>query len=220
MTSSSLNDQITASVRPALAIASSNRGKIAEFRSLLGQAVDIMSLRELGLTSPEETGSTFEDNALLKAHYVYEEGGLVALADDSGLEVDALGGAPGVLSARYAGEQHNDADNRALLVQTLSALPSRPRTARFVAVIAIIDMHGNVSLFRGTCEGSIAFDERGSGGFGYDSLFELPDGRTMAELTNDEKNAVSHRALAVRQAMPTLRSALGLPAYAAHAVAP
>jgi len=220
MTSSLLIDQIAPSGRPTLAIASGNLGKIAEFNSLLGGAVNIMSLSNLGLTSPEETGSSFEDNALLKARYVYEQGGVVTLGDDSGLEVDALGGAPGVLSARYAGEQHNDADNRALLLHTLEALPNRPRTARFVAAIAIIDTRGSVSLFRGTCEGSIAFEERGSSGFGYDSLFELPDGRTMAELTNEEKNAVSHRALAVRQAMPTLRAALGLPAYAEHAVAP
>lgn len=220
MTPTPLHDQLSPSDRPALAIASSNRGKIAEFRSLLGGVVDIMSLLDLGFTSPAETGSTFEDNALLKARYVYEQGGVVTVADDSGLEVDALGGAPGVLSARYAGEQHHDADNRALLLQTLNALPNRARTARFVAVIAVIDMHGDVSLFRGTCAGSITFEERGSGGFGYDALFELPDGRTMAELSNEEKNAVSHRALAVRDAMPTLRAALGLPASAARAVAP
>jgi len=220
MTPTSLHDQIASSGRPTLAVASSNQGKIAELRSLLGHAADIMSLHDLGLASPDETGSSFEDNALLKARYVYEQGGVVTLGDDSGLEVDALGGGPGVLSARYAGEQHNDADNRALLLQALNALPNRPRTARFVAAIAIIDTRGSVSLFRGTCEGSIAFEERGSSGFGYDSLFERPDGRTMAELTNQEKNAVSHRALAVRQAMPTLRAALGLPATAAPAVTP
>jgi len=220
MTPTSLHDQIAPSGRPTLAIASSNQGKIAELRSLLGHAADIMSLHDFGLASPDETGSSFEDNALLKARYVYEQGGVVTLADDSGLEVDALGGAPGVLSARYAGEQHNDADNRALLIQALNALPNRPRTARFVAAIAIIDTRGSVSLFRGTCEGSIAFEERGSSGFGYDSLFELPDGRTMAELSNEEKNAVSHRAFAVRHAIPTLRAALGLPATAAPAVTP
>lgn len=220
MTSISSHDQIAESGRPVLAIASSNQGKIAEFRSLFGNEVDIMSLPDLGFTSPAETESTFDDNALLKARYVYEQGGMVTLADDSGLEVDALVGAPGVWSARYAGEQHNDADNRALLLQTLSALPNRPRTARFVAAIAIIDTRGSVSLFRGTCEGSIAFEERGSSGFGYDSLFELPDGRTMAELSNEEKNAVSHRAFAVRHAIPTLRAALGLPASAAHTVTP
>lgn len=205
------HDQIAASGRTALALASRNLGKIAEFQVILGNAVDIMSLTHLGLTSPEETGSTFEANAVLKAQYVFEQTGMVTLADDSGLEVDALGGAPGVVSARYAGEQHDDADNRALLLRNLGSMRGQPRTARFVAVIAIIDGQGHVSLSRGTCEGSIAFDERGTGGFGYDSLFELPDGRTMAELTAQAKNQVSHRADAVRQAMPALRAALGLP---------
>ncbi len=191
-------------------IASSNTGKLAEFRSILGESVRIVSLADIGLASPQETGATFEDNSTLKARYVYEHTGLVTLADDSGLEVDALGGAPGVRSARYAGDHHNDADNRALLKRNLAAVPAGDRTARFVAAIAIIDAAGALFVTHGACEGSIAFEERGSGGFGYDSLFDLPDGRTMAELAAVEKNSISHRARALRQALPALRQALGL----------
>ena len=133
---------------------------------------------------------------------MHHHSGHVTLADDSGLEVDALGGAPGVRSARYAGEHHDDADNRALLTRNLAALAAGERAARFVAAIAIIDAAGSLCVTRGTCEGSIAIEERGAGGFGYDSLFELPDGRTMAELTAVEKNTISHRADALRQALP------------------
>ncbi|MEJ7900225.1 MAG: RdgB/HAM1 family non-canonical purine NTP pyrophosphatase [Thermomicrobiales bacterium] len=214
------SDEVAPSSRPGLALASSNRGKIAEFQSILGNAIHIRSLIDLGLTSPEEDGTTFEANAVLKARHVFERTGMVTLADDSGLEVDALGGAPGVVSARYAGEQHDDDANRDLLLRNLDAMRGQPRTARFVAVITIIDANGHVSLFRGTCEGTIAFDERGTGGFGYDSLFELPDGRTMAEHSNEEKNALSHRAHAMRRAMPALRVALGLPAPDESSVTP
>jgi XTP/dITP diphosphohydrolase len=196
--------------RPKLAIASNNRGKIAEFQSLLGDEANIVSLDDLELDSPEETGTTFEENALLKAQFVFEQTGLPTLADDSGLEVDFLGGLPGVRSGRYAGEQHDDADNRALLLETLKGVPVEQRSARFVAVIAVIDHQGIASFTRGTCEGRIALKERGSGGFGYDSLFEFPDGRTMAELSSEEKNAISHRGNAIRLALPEIRAALGL----------
>lgn len=206
--------------RSLLALASSNRGKIVEFQSILGNDVEIRSLLDLGLTSPEETGSTFETNAVLKARYVFEQTGMVTLADDSGLEVDALNGAPGVVSARYAGEQHDDAANRALLLQNLQPMRDQPRSARFVAVIAIIDASGHVSLARGTCEGTIALQERGEGGFGYDPLFELPDRRTMAEHSIEEKNSLSHRAHAIRHSMPALRAALGLPAPDESSVTP
>jgi XTP/dITP diphosphohydrolase len=196
--------------RPKLAIASSNPGKLAEFQSLLGSEVDILSLADLGLDSPEETGVTFEANAELKARFVFSRTGFVTLADDSGLEVDALDGQPGVRSARYAGEQHDDAANRRLLLQALVEVPMPLRTARFVAAIAVVDANGSLFLSRGACEGQIARGERGSGGFGYDSLFELPDGRTMAELRSNEKNEVSHRSVALRSALPGLRSALKL----------
>lgn len=197
-------------LRPTLALASINPGKIAEFQSLLGDRVTVASLIDLGLESPPETGATFEDNAALKAQVVFEQTGFVTLADDSGLEVDALDGLPGVRSARYAGDHHDDADNRALLLRNLSDVPDGSRTARFVAILAIIDASGSLSLTRGTCEGHIARSERGCNGFGYDPIFAFADGRTMAELDATAKNDVSHRGQAVRLALPGLLRALGL----------
>lgn len=197
-------------LRPELVIASSNSGKLAEFQALLGDQVVIRALTDLGIPSPAETGASFEENAELKARYLVERTGMVTLADDSGLEVDALNGLPGVRSARYAGEHQDDAENRALLVRNLADYPGRSRAARFVAVIAVVDAVGNLTLARGVCEGSIAYSERGSGGFGYDPIFELPDGRTLAELDDREKNAVSHRGQAIRHVLPHLREVLGL----------
>jgi XTP/dITP diphosphohydrolase len=205
-----VDDQVSSRpTRPRLTVASSNRGKLAEFQALLGDDVDIISILDLDIESPEETGATFEDNALLKARHLHHEVGGVVLADDSGLEVDALSGEPGVRSARFAGDHHDDADNRALLLERMASVPADQRSARFVAAIAIIDTPGHESLVRQTCEGRITYEERGSNGFGYDPLFELPNGRTMAELTRDEKGAVSHRGKAVRAALPILRQALG-----------
>jgi XTP/dITP diphosphohydrolase len=193
-----------------LAIASNNQGKIAELRSLLGNAVNVVTLADLGLESPEETGRTFLENAELKARYVFERTGLPALADDSGLEVDALNGRPGVRSARYAGETATDADNRALLLVELRDIPARKRTARFISVICLVDASGQLHVAEGACEGVISIHERGVNGFGYDSLFQLDDGQTMAELDPGEKNRRSHRALAMRRALPALHAALGL----------
>ena len=193
-----------------LAIASNNQGKIAELRSLLGDAVNIVTLADLGLESPDETGETFEENAELKARYVHSQTGLPALADDSGLEVDALHGRPGVRSARYAGESATDADNRALLLAEMKDIPPARRTARFVSVITLVDESGEVHAARGACEGIITEQERGSNGFGYDSLFEFADGQTMAELDPDEKNRRSHRGQAMRYALPAIRAALGM----------
>jgi len=206
--------------RPRLALASNNRGKVAEFQSLLGNEVEIVSLADLGLESPEETGETFEANAELKARYVHDRTGLVTLADDSGLVVDALGGAPGVRSARFAGERHDDADNRRKLIEVMDSIPDSQRSAHFVAAIAIVDATGTLAMVRGTCDGTIMRAERGVGGFGYDSLFALPDGRTMAELSPAEKNAVSHRGNAVRLALPNLQQALGIEAGTMNGDAP
>ncbi len=206
--------------RPRLVLASNNPGKIREFRDLLEHQVDIVSLDDLGLDSPEETGSTFEENAMIKARFLHEHSGDVILADDSGLEVTGLGGAPGVRSARYAGDQHNDSDNRKLLLSTLSADPSLDRSARFVASIVLIDREGNSHIVRGTCEGRITMDERGTNGFGYDPIFELPSGKTMAELTPGEKGSISHRGHAVREILPVLRASLWLTEHAESVGAP
>ncbi|KAF0209024.1 MAG: hypothetical protein FD171_665 [Actinobacteria bacterium] len=193
-------------------VASTNHGKLAEIRSALDfDGWEFVTAVDLGLDSldVEETGDTFLDNALLKALAYSEAFGLPALADDSGLEVDALDGAPGVRSSRYSGETATDAENNAKLLEELAAVAHDARTARFRSVIVLVEPDGTVTSASGHCEGRIGNERRGEGGFGYDPLF-LPaatPGRTMAELALTEKNAISHRGAALRR----LRKALELP---------
>src|SRR5262249_19040096 len=146
-----------------------------------------------GVDTPAENGATYAENAILKARFYAAATGMCALADDSGLEVEALAGAPGVYSARYAGDNASDADRRGLLVSTLAKIPNVNRSARFFSVVAISDAEGSVlNVSEGICEGSIIFSPRGNGGFGYDPLF-VPDGfnQTFAELSEDIKNRIS-----------------------------
>jgi XTP/dITP diphosphohydrolase len=194
-----------------IVLASGNQGKLEELRSLLGTDVSVISAADLGAVLPEETGSTFEENAILKAVAVAEQTGRIVIADDSGLEVDALDGAPGVYSARYAGPESDDEKNKAKLLETISGIDYERRTARFRCAIAIAFGPGDVATTTGTCEGHITTSERGSGGFGYDPLFELAGGKTMAELDSDEKNLISHRGHAMRAALSILSDRLGLP---------
>lgn len=203
---------MSASEPKRVVVASSNRGKLAEIRSALAfEGWEFVTAEDIGAAAleVEETGTTFLENARLKA-YAYHEafGGLPALADDSGLEVDVLGGAPGVMSARYAGGCcSGDAENNARLMMELEEVPAESRRARFHSVIVLVDENGVETVAEGTCEGAIGFERRGEGGFGYDPLF-LPDatpGRTMAELSLDEKNEISHRGAALR----ALRAKLG-----------
>lgn len=189
-------------------LASSNKGKIVELQSLLDGIAEVVSAHELQVTLPEETGTTFAENALLKAEAAFVQTGLTSLADDSGLEVDALQGAPGVYSARYAGESASDSDNNTKLLHALSNVSNEHRTARFRSAIAIVTAEGEKFVFEGTCEGSVGTHTRGEGGFGYDPLFVLPDGSTMAELSAAAKNAISHRGEAMRKAIPELRTYL------------
>jgi XTP/dITP diphosphohydrolase len=191
-----------------LLVATGNPGKISELSALFDGEVDIVSLAEAGLDSPEETGATFVENAVLKATSAARESGLIAVADDSGIEVDALGGAPGVRSARYAGDAATDEANRALLLRELEHVSERGRTARFVCAIAAATPDGRYEVFHGTLEGVITREPRGSGGFGYDPVMRLEDGRTVAELSADEKNRISHRGIALRNALPYLRDLL------------
>lgn len=152
------------------------------------------------LTDVEETGTTFEENAFLKAQSGCLESGMPCIADDSGLAVDALDGAPGVFSARYSGEHGNDDKNNELLLENLKDVPMERRTARFVSAVCCVFPDGRRITVRGECEGKIAFDLKGNGGFGYDPLF-LPEGyegKTMAQLTPEEKDAISHRGKALR----------------------
>ena len=185
---------------PRLLLATRNRGKLKELADLLGDVpFELVSLTDVGIdVDVEETGRTFEDNAILKAETYRELSGLLTLADDSGLEVDALGGEPGVHSARYAGPDATDSDRIRLLLSNLAHTPEPSRTARFRCVIAISAPDRQTQLYPGVCCGRIVREPRGDNGFGYDPVFLFPDiGLTMAELTTEQKNSVSHRALAV-----------------------
>jgi len=186
--------------RPRLLIATSNPGKLSEYRQILaGLPVKLVSPEDLCLElEVPENGQSFEENACSKAQAYAAVAGIPVLADDSGLEVDALDGAPGVHSARYAGEGASDADRRRKLLQALEDVPDQARTARFRCVIALW-WQGIVYLTEGTVEGYIAREERGEWGFGYDSLFVVPRlGKTMAELPPEQKNKLSHRGQAAR----------------------
>lgn len=191
---------------PRMLIATSNQGKLREFRSLVPEDVVLVSLADLGLPSPDETGATFAENADLKAQFAAAKSGLLSMADDSGLEVDALGGAPGVYSARYAGEPSSDKRNIDKLLRKLEATSRARREARFWCAVSIASPEGVLARGAGQCEGVIGFEPRGTNGFGYDPIFVLPDGRTMAELPQDEKNVISHRAKALSAIRPALDS--------------
>ena len=160
------------------------------------------------MRGPEETGATFRENANLKAVIAAQQSGILSLADDSGLEVDALGGAPGVRSARYAGEPPDEAMNRRALLAELANTPAPGRSARFVCAVTIASPTGAIWISEGVLHGTILDHERGSGGFGYDSLFLLEDGRTVAELLDEEKNLMSHRSVAIKAILPKLEEAI------------
>lgn len=196
-----------------LLIATRNRGKVLEVESLLGAfPLRLRSLADFPATGDvEETGSTFEENSALKAQAYAAQTGCWTLADDSGLEVEALGGAPGVFSARYGGPEASDAERIDRLLGSLARSGDASRRARFVCVIAIADNLANLlSLFTGTCEGHIAHEPQGKGGFGYDPIF-VPDGyeQTFGELPAEIKQRISHRARALKAALPFLLDHFG-----------
>jgi XTP/dITP diphosphohydrolase len=191
-----------------IVVATGNLGKLAELREMLGPGYRVVSAAEAGAEMPEETGETFAENATLKARAVAEQTGKIAIADDSGLEVSALGGSPGVHTARYAGAAATDAQNREKLLKVLQDVGEHERQARFVSVIAIALSPQQIITTRGVCDGTIALEERGEGGFGYDSIFRTLSGKTMAELEPAEKNAISHRGQAMRMATKHLADRL------------
>jgi XTP/dITP diphosphohydrolase len=199
-----------------LLVATTNQGKFAEVEACLRRhSLDITSLRSLkNHPAVVEDGATFEENALKKARVLAVFSGLLTLADDSGLEVDALNGAPGVYSARYAGEEGNDAKNNEKLLRELRDVPAQQRTARFVCVLALCDPRGSVMRVwtaRASCDGQIAFDLKGDNGFGYDPLFFYPPfGKTFAEIDRETKDTVSHRGKALRKIAELLPEALNL----------
>jgi XTP/dITP diphosphohydrolase len=188
-----------------LLLASSNAGKLKELQQLTaGLPVTWLALADVGLAGldVEETGATFTENALLKARAYGEASGLPTLADDSGLIVDALDGAPGVYSARYA--PTTEARN-AKLLKAVEAVPDAQRTARFVSALAFVIPTGVTIMTEGTVEGKVGTAPRGENGFGYDPIFVLDNGKTMAELPANEKNQISHRARAYAKLLPLLR---------------
>ena len=192
-----------------LLIATRNAGKLEEISGLIaGAPIQTVSLADVGVDREvEETGETFEANAALKASTYARLSGLPTLADDSGLEVDALDGEPGVRSSRYAGDEATDADRIAFLLGRLQNGGGGPWRARFRCVIAIAWRRDDLEFHTGVCEGMIIDAPRGSNGFGYDPVFLIPElGGTMAELSQAEKNRVSHRGMAVRKAAASLRS--------------
>jgi len=183
-----------------IVVATKNAGKVAELAAALAPlSVTVRAVSEYGdIAEPEETGTTFAENSILKARYYAEKTGCACLADDSGLEVDALEGQPGVYSARYAGPGATDSANNDKLLTELSGRPNATRTARFRCVLAFCEPTGQTMAADGTCEGTILQAPRGSGGFGYDPLFYMaPFNKTLAEMSVEEKNAVSHRGKAV-----------------------
>ena len=181
-------------------LASKNKKKLAEMQTILGeQGILVLSQAQAGVdVDPEETGLTFEENAVIKAKAVSEASGLPAIADDSGLMVDALDGAPGVISARYGGSHELSDEYRwRLLLKNMEGMEQR--AAKYVSVIAAVFPDGRILTARGECHGEIAEGPRGEGGFGYDPIFRLPDGRHMAEISIEEKNRISHRAVALAE---------------------
>ncbi len=190
-----------------LLLATGNPGKLREFRRLLvGVPFEVVSPAEIGLTlEVDEDGASYAQNAAKKAEAFAAAGRCVALADDSGIEVDALDGRPGLHSARFGGPGLDDHDRLKLLLRELVGVPVDRRSARYRAVVAIACPGRETGLFDATWEGRVGFASRGERGFGYDPVFELSDGRTSAEMTDVEKDAVSHRGQAVRAAAAYLR---------------
>ena len=190
-------------------LATQNSGKVRELVELLAdEEIEVLSLKDVpAWLEVEETGATFAENAAIKARAGVEKTGFITLADDSGLEVDALNGAPGVYSARFAGEPKDDERNNDKLLALLENVPDEQRTGRFRCALVVATPQGDEYLTEGTVEGKILRQRRGTRGFGYDPLFSIPDfGRTMAELSLPQKNKLSHRAQAFRKAVPILQN--------------
>ena len=203
---------MTRTSRPVVVLATRNPGKVLELAALLADLpLEITSLLDFpDVPALAEVGATYADNAVAKARAVARATGQIALADDSGLEVDAMDGAPGPHSSRWLGEGRGDADRNAAVLERLRGVPPERRTARFRAVVAIAQPDGTVRTFEGVVEGSIAERPAGREGFGYDPIFLVQgEGRTMAELGSQIKNRISHRARAVRAARSALAALAG-----------
>lgn len=189
-----------------LLLATNNPGKVREFRRLLTDSpFEVLTPAEAGIAlDVEETGSTYAENAMLKARAFADAGGCLALADDSGIEVNALEGGPGMYSARFGGPGLDDKGRTALLLEKLSGVPDERRAARYRAIVAVAWPGGEAQTFEGVQEGCIGVAPRGEGGFGYDPVFITTDGRIQAEIADEEKDVISHRGQAVRAALAWL----------------
>ena len=183
-----------------IVIATMNNHKVSEIKALIGDCYDVMTQGAFSIPSVPETGKSFEENALIKANVVAKKTNLLTLADDSGLEVDLLGGNPGIYSARYAGPNSSDDENNKKLIEELDKYKGQKILARFHSVIALVEPSADVrKIFHGTWEGRIIFDQKGNHGFGYDPLFYIDEHKcTAAELSQQEKNILSHRAKAMK----------------------
>lgn len=193
-------------------IATHNKKKKNELLRILSPlGIDVKTGEELNLTltEPDETGETFYENALIKAQSGCKESGLPCVADDSGLMVDYLAGAPGVYSARFAGEHGNDKKNNEKLLKLLKDVKDEERTARFVSVVCCVFPNGDILSARGECEGKIGYEEKGEGGFGYDPVF-MVDGKSFAEISSDEKDKLSHRGKALNLLSEKLNNYMSL----------
>ena len=192
-------------------VATKNKGKLKEIAEILdGLNLEVVSMEQVGVDEDiEEYGSTFEENALIKAKEVYKRTGELVMADDSGLEVDFLNGAPGIYSSRFAGEGASDEDRNNKLLAMLKDVPFENRKARFVCAIAVVLPDGSHFTVRGTCEGYIAFEPIGTNGFGYDPLFFLPEyDKTAAQLEASKKHEISHRGKALKLMLEQLKERL------------
>jgi len=183
-----------------IVIATMNNHKVSEIKALIGDCYDVMTQDAFSIPSVPETGKSFEENALIKANVVAKKTNLLTLADDSGLEVDLLGGNPGIYSARYAGPNSSDNENNKKLIEELDKYKGQKILARFHSVIALVDPSADApKIFHGTWEGRIIFNQKGKHGFGYDPLFYIDEHKcTAAELSQQEKNILSHRAKAMK----------------------
>lgn len=192
-----------------LLIVAEDQRAFDELNSLIDDDdLEIVSPREAGIEIPAESGTTFTQNAMDTADYAARNSGMVAVAESSGIIVDALDGAPGVSAARYAGTNASDEDNRSLLLERVHEAPSHSRSARLVSVIGVAHPDGRLQTFENVLEGVIADEERGVGGFGYEPIFELDDGMTIAELLPEARERVSPRAVALAEAQPFIRELL------------
>jgi len=193
-------------VSATFVLATANAHKTLEIAKILEPLGVVLLPRPPEVPDVDETGETLEDNALLKARALVDATGLAAIADDTGLFVDALSGAPGVHSARYAGADATDEKNVVKLLDALASVPDEHRTARFRTVAAVARPDGSVTVVEGVLEGRIIHSPRGFGGFGYDPIFDIGDGRTLSELSANEKNEISHRGRAFRELVSVLRN--------------